>query len=278
MENMQQNIPNQVPDKKEEIKEIEEEIVPNATNIKTQETFTLPSMGLIYPNGNPKSITLRRMTVREDRLRMRNESESMIRKNILQACTLDQGVDIGQLALFDVNYLLFCLRRISLLNNMYKVKLICPHCESEFIDEIDLSKVKIKYASKDNLPNFNIELPISKARVTLKFPTLSSIILFADNISEYTKMNPNEDTGELFYAYGDIIYIAGLNGKTAIFEELEDFIDTLDIVDLKYLKAQVKKLDNVYGVDDDIICQCPNCKLDVHHGLPITSELFTPSL
>ena len=278
MENIQQNIPNQVPDKKEEIKEIEEEIVPNVTNIKSQETFTLPSMGLIYPSGNPKTITLRRMTVKEDRMRMRNDGESTVRRNILQACTLDQGVDIGQLALFDVNYLLFCLRRISLLNNNYKVKLICPNCESEFIDEVDLSKIKIRYASKDNLPNFNIELPISKAKVTLKFPTLSSIILFTSSMDEYSKMNPNEDVSELLYAYGDIIYIAAVNGKSAIFEELEDFMDTLDLVDMKFLKANIRKLDDVYGIDEDILCQCPNCKKDVHHGLPITSELFTPSL
>lgn len=278
MENIQQNIPNQVPDKKEEIKEIEEEIVPNVTNIKSQETFTLPSMGLIYPSGNPKTITLRRMTVKEDRMRMRNDGESTVRRNILQACTLDQGVDIGQLALFDVNYLLFCLRRISLLNNNYKVKLICPNCESEFIDEVDLSKIKIRYASKDNLPNFNIELPISKAKVTLKFPTLSSIILFTSSMDEYSKMNPNEDVSELLYAYGDIIYIAAVNGKSSIFEELEDFMDTLDLVDMKFLKANIRKLDDVYGIDEDILCQCPNCKKDVHHGLPITSELFTPSL
>ena len=278
MENIQQNIPNQVPNKREEIKEIEEEIVPNVTNIKSQETFTLPSMGLIYPSGNPKSITLRRMTVKEDRMRMRGGGESKIRRDILQACTLDQGVDIGQLALFDVNYLLFCLRRISLLNNIYKVKLICPYCESEFIDEVDLSKVKVKYASKENLPNFNIELPISKAKVTLKFPNLSSIVLFSSSMDEYSKMNPNEDVSELLYAYGDIIYISAINGKSAIFEELEDFIDTLDLIDLKTLKSSVKKLDDVYGLDEDIICQCPNCKRDIHHGLPITGELFTPSL
>lgn len=278
MENMQQNIPNQVPDKKEEIKEIEEEIVPNVTNIKTQETFTLPSMGLIYPSGNPKTITLRRMTVREDRIRMRNESESKIRKDILQACTLDQGIDIGQLALFDVNYLLFCLRRISLLNNAYKVKLVCPNCESEFIDEIDLSKLKIRYASKENLPNFNIELPISKAKVKLKFPTLNGMIMFGDSITEYSKMNPDIDMSELLYAYGDIIYISEINGKYVIFEEIEDFIDSIDLVDLKYLKSELKKLDNLYGFDDEILCKCPNCKKEITHGLPITNELFTPSL
>lgn len=278
MENMQQNVPNQVPDKKEEIKEIEEEIVPNVTNIKSQETFLLPSKGLFYTNPNMQSITLRRMTVKEDKLRMRNDAEDIIRKNLLQACTIGEGIDIGQLTIFDANYLLFCLRRISLLNNIYKVRLICPYCESEFIDEVDLSKVKIKYADKNNLPNLDVVLPISKLKIKLKYPSLNNTIMLRENISEYMKMNKDADLSELIYELGDIIYIDTVNSKNMISEELEDLIDNLDIIDLRVIKDSVRKMDGQYGIDDDILCQCPNCKKDVHHGLPITGELFSPSL
>lgn len=278
MENTQQNIPNQVPNKKEEIKEIEEEIVPNVTNIKTQETFVLPSKGLFYTDPNMGSITLRRMTVKEDRIRLRNEGEDKIRKSLLQACTVGENIDIGQLTLFDVNYLLFQLRRISLLNNIYKVRCICPYCESEFIDEIDLTKLKIKYADENNLPNFDIVLPISKLKIRLKYPSLNNTIIFRENLMEYLKMNPNEEVGEILYELGDIIYIDNVNGKSMLSEELEDLIDGLDLLDLRAIKNGIKKMDGQYGIDDDILCKCPNCKKDVHHGLPITSELFTPSL
>lgn len=265
-------------DKKKEIKEFEEEVVPNVTNIKSQETFLLPSKGLFYNNPNMKSITLRRMTVKEDKLRLRNEGEDKIRKNLLQACTIGEGIDIGQLTLFDVNYLLFCLRRISLLNNIYKVRCYCPHCEAEFIDEVDLSKLKIKYVEENNLPNFDITLPISKIKIKLKYPSLNNTIMLRENIVEYLKMNKDEEVGELLYELGDIIYIDKVNGGSMITEELEDFIDNLDIVDLRTIKDGVRKLDGQYGIDDDILCKCPNCKKDVHHGLPITGELFSPSL
>lgn len=265
-------------DKKEEIKEFEEEVVPNVSNIKTQETFLLPSKGLFYTNQNMKSITLRRMTIKEDKLRMRNEGEDKIRKNLLQACTIGEDIDIGQLTLFDVNYLLFCLRRISLLNNTYKVRCVCPYCGAEFIDEIDLSKLKIKYAEEGNLPNFDITLPVSKLKIRLKYPSLNNTIMLRENIAEYLKMNPNEDVGELLYELGDIVYIESVNGKNMITEELEDMLDNLDILDSREIKSGIRKLDGLYGIDDEIICQCPSCKKEVTHGLPITGELFTPTL
>lgn len=275
----QNQIPNNQPqNKKEEIKEFEEEVVPNVTNIKTQETFLLPSKGLFYNNPNMKSITLRRMTVKEDKLRLRNEREDVLRKKLLQACTVGEGIDIGQLTLFDVNYLLFCLRRISLLNNTYKVRCICPHCEAEFIDEVDLSKLKIKYAEQENLPNFDMVLPISKMKIRLKYPSLNSTISLRENITEYLKMNPEEDIGELLYEIGDLVYIDTVNGNRLLSEELEDLLGNLDVIDSRTIKDGIRKLDGLYGIDDSILCKCPNCKQDVEHGLPITGELFTPSL
>lgn len=273
----QNQVPNNQPNKKEEIKEFEEEVVPNATNIKAQETFTLPSKGLVYASGNPKTITLRRMTIREDKIRLKSEGESKIRRDILQACTLDKDVDIGQLTLFDSNYLLFCLRRISLLNNTYKVSLTCPYCDTEFVDEIDLSKLKIKYATPETMPNMDIVLPVSKAKIRLKFPTLTSTSLFYENLGEYMKSNSDEELSELLYTYADILYIEAINGNRVIFEELEDFINNLDILDIRFLKEEVRKLDGVFGIDEDILCKCPQCKRDIHHGLPITNELFSPT-
>lgn len=264
--------------KLDEIKEFEEEVVPNATNIKTQETFLLPSKGIFYSNPNMKSITLRRMTVKEDKIRMRNEADDKIRRDLLQACTVGEGIDIGQLTLFDASYLLFGLRRISLLNNMYKIKCTCPHCKAEFIDEVDLTKINVKYADENNLPNLNITLPLSNIKMTLKFPTLGSSIIFREKLVEYMNNNPSADLGEILYTIGDMLYIDKVNDSPILMEELEDLIDELDIVDIRALKKAVKGLDNVFGIDDEIKCLCPKCKKEVTHGLPITGELFNPSL
>lgn len=269
---------NQTQNKKEEIKELEEEIVPNVKNIKTQETFVLPSKGLLYSNPGMGSITLRRMTIKEDKIRLRNEGEDKIRRDLLQACVVGEGIDIGQLTLFDVNYLLFCLRRISLLNNTYKVRCVCPNCDSEFVDELDLTKLKIKYVDPNNLPNFDVTLPVSGLKIKLKYPSLNSVIIFRDKITEFLNVNTDTDISELLYVLGDMLYIDTVNGKPTVYEELEDIIENLDILDSREIKKAIKQLDNRYGIDDDILCKCPKCKNELHHGLPITSELFTPSL
>ena len=39
----------------------------------------------------------------------------------------------------------------------------------------------------------------------------------------------------------------------------------------------INNLEDLYGFDTDLKTQCPSCKGEVSHGLPITSELFSPS-
>ena len=100
-----------------------QEFVDSVQSIKSTETCTLPSKGLLYkPEENiPPAITIRRMTTKEDKMRMRNQSDNIIIRDILQSCILDQGVDAGKLKVADANYLLFKLRVISLLDDTYKI-------------------------------------------------------------------------------------------------------------------------------------------------------------
>ena len=270
---------NQTQNKKEEIKELEEEIVPNVKNIKLKKHlyYQVRDYYIVIPGMG--SITLKKkMTIKEDKIRLRNEGEDKIRRDLLRACVVGEGIDIGQLTLFDVNYLLFCLRRISLLNNTYKVRCVCPNCDSEFVDELDLTKLQIKYVDPNNLPNFDVTLPVSGLKIKLKYPSLNSVIIFRDKITEFLNVNTDTDISELLYVLGDMLYIDTVNGKPTVYEELEDIIENLDILDSREIKKAIKQLDNRYGIDDDILCKCPKCKNELHHGLPITSELFTPSL
>ena len=116
------------------------EILPDITKIKTSENYTLPSKGLVYKESEniPASITLRRMTTKEDKIRMRNETEDKIRRDILQACIMD-NMDAGKLKLADANFLLFKLRILSLLDDTYKVRCFCNNCTANFVHEIKLS-------------------------------------------------------------------------------------------------------------------------------------------
>ena len=260
--------------------EKEKAILPDVTNIKTQDTFTLPSKGLVYGKEEniPSAITLRRMTTKEDKMRMRNESQDKVRRDILQACTLDEGVDIGKLKLADANFLLFRLRALSLLDDIYKLQITCPTCGAQFIHEIELSKLDIDYMTKDKLKTLNVSLPIAQVNIELKIPSLNDVIKMSDKLNEYFDKFPDVDRTEAIYTTSAMLYIKSINKQTLMSEELEDWIDNLDIIDNRTLRKKLGELDNLFGIVTDLECQCPSCKSKVAHGLPITAELFNPSL
>ena len=256
-----------------------EEIFQDIKNIKSQETFTLPSKGLLYSKEDniPASITLRRMTTKEDKIRLRNQSELTIRRDILQACILNEGVDTGKLKTVDANFLLFKLRSLSLLTDMYKIHCRCPFCKAEFINELNLNEIPINYLDKKKLENFSVILPLSKIKVNLKLPSLNDTIQIAEDFTNYKKAFPDIDASDYLYSITNGLYIKDINGNRLLKEEIPNFIDNLDILDNRELLERITSLQNLYGFEDDIIAECPACHQEVHHGLPITSELFSPS-
>lgn len=98
-----------------------------------------------------------------------------------------------------------------------------------------------------------------------------------DKIRDYLDRFPNADRGELLYTLSSMLYIDKVDGQTMMSEVLEDYINNMDIIDARAVKDIINNLDGLYGFDENIQCECPNCKQEVTHGLPITSELFNPS-
>lgn len=257
----------------------EKAILPDITNIKTQDTFTLPSKGLVYDKTDKigSSLTLRRMTTKEDKMRMRNESEDKIRRDILQACVLED-IDVGKLKLPDANFLLFKLRALSLLDNIYKLQLMCPSCNTEFIHEINLDELEINYMTKDKLKDLEIILPLSQVKIGLQLPSLDNVIKMSDKLKDYFNKFPNADRTEAIYTTSAMLYVKDVNGQSMMAEELEDWLDNMDIIDNKAFRKKLTQVDDLFGINTDMKCQCPNCQFTVSHGLPITAELFNPSL
>ena len=76
--------------------------------------------------------------------------------------------------------------------------------------------------------------------------------------------------------YADL-YLDKVNGNKLMHEEIENYLDNMDILDSRALREAISSLDDEFGFEDTLLAKCPNCENDVEHGLPITSELFTPS-
>ena len=258
--------------------EEKESVLPDIKNIKAQENYTLPSKGLVYSpmDGIPASITLRRMTTKEDKIRLRNESEEQIRCELLQACIVED-VDASKLKLMDANYLLFKLRSLSLLDDTYKIPCRCSNCGAEFIHQINLLDVPVKYLNDETLGKLDITLPISQVQIKLKYPSLKDIMTMSTKIREYTNNFPNANVSDYIYSLSFAIYIESVNGHNLLTEELEEYIDNMDIIDSRLLKDTINEIDSTFGFETQLLTKCPQCDSEVKHGLPITSELFTPS-
>ena len=254
------------------------EILPDVKNIKSRETYTLPSKGLVCSEADniPASLTLRRMTTKEEKIRIRNEGEDRIRRDLLQACILEP-INADNLKIEDANYLLFQLRIISLIDDTYKIVCRCPSCKTEFVHKINLSEVPITFLNADSLSLFDATLPICGAQIKYKLPSIGDIIHMGDTIKEYISNFPNIDRNELLYTLSSILYIDTINGHTLLQEELEQYLDNLDILDTRKMKETIHKLDGLYGYQTELKTKCPNCGMEISHGLPITSELFNPS-
>ncbi len=259
---------------------MEKDIMPEITNIKQQDTFTLPSRGLLYKpeDGIPEAITLRRMTTAEEKLRYRSDDNTQVTKDLLNACIVSQvPVDCGKLKLSDANFLLFKLRVLSLLTDKYKVTVTCPHCGAQFIHEIHLSDVPVDYLTDDIKDKLKVTLPISKQTIDLDVPNLNKLIKLGETLEEFFDRFPNVNRQEKLLTETNLIYIDKVNGKTLLAEEKEDYINSMDIVDFKTLRKAINKLSADYGLSQDLKTLCPKCKSEVTHGLPITYELFNPS-
>lgn len=256
----------------------EKEILPDVKNIKQQETYTLPSKGLIYTKEDniPSAITLRRMTTREDKLRLRNEGEDVIRKELLQACIVND-IDAGKLKIMDANFLLFRLRSLSLLDDIYKVHCRCPKCSTEFVHEVNLLEVPVQYLTEDKLTNMSVKLPVCQAEIKLKYPSMNDIVKMGNGLRHLRDNASDPDIGAYLYTIGTSIYIESVNGNYLMEEEIEQYLDDLDILDSRALRDDINNLDAEFGFDENLKTKCPSCGNVITHGLPITSELLTPS-
>lgn len=142
------------------------------------EIISLPSKGLVYPEGSPLAkgeLTVKLMTAREEDILT---SAALIRKGIqldklLESIVVEPGVNINDLVIGDKNAILVT-SRILAFGPEYAAKITDPFDREEVDITIDLSNIKIKEVdeSKLNRDNeYDFFLPISKTNIKFKLIT-----------------------------------------------------------------------------------------------------------
>lgn len=145
------------------------------------ERLELPSNGVGH---GIKSLMVRPMTMKEERiltnktLAKSGEAHREIFKSCVGAALGPDGneveFDLDSLYLEDEFALLLFLRAISY-GMDYDTEIVCDECKKKYDITLNLeTDLPVKYAPEGLSPTVTVDLPISKHKVTLKYPTIEA--------------------------------------------------------------------------------------------------------
>lgn len=225
-----------------------------------KETYTLPSMGKLYGVEFDPKVTLRSMTTEEEMKRLSpSDSDYRILCEIIDDC-IEEKLPISSydMVLGDFEFLLHKLVTVTY-GSEYRMQAICPNCQSRVLTKVNLDNIEVHRFDADEIDKARaIELPVSKAKVTLAFQTPRSL----DGIKEKTKdkRNRTKDQHTSFdFMYRTMSYISSINGKEASDETLEAILRKMSLKDIYFILDKGAELGRKVGLDNEVIAKCESC-------------------
>lgn len=244
-----------------------------SNRISIQESFPLPGYTL-YGDKMPKEITLRAMTTVEEKLRLAGTGYDVI-PQLIQACCLDEDVDMYELKLFDIQYLMYKLRIVTY-GSDYHVKMICPTCGKEMDIHVDLDKLEIKQLPDDFVEPFEIgPLPVSGDVLTCKIPTIKEYLDIMKEGKRILSKNPNY-VGDPTFILNYQSEIVEINGERKEPYKIRQYVEQMHAKDLRYFDSKYEPMQSLYGLDTVVFETCPHCNNEVVFDLPVNEEFFRP--
>lgn len=248
------------------------------TNNVIQETFTLPSLGKCYHVEFNPDITLRSMTTNEEMLRL-SPSDRQYKPlcDVIDACIIEKlPISSYDMILADYQFLIHKLRTVTY-GNEYKSNSICPYCGNINEDVINLDEMLvIRWDDNVMLPLLEVELPVTKHTVRLRFQTprmLDDIALELKSINSKTKQKSKIDNTLLLSLRR---LIKDVDGEEINAIQLEKFLKDLPMRDTNKIIKRAEKLVERVGIDTQLYPVCKSCGLTYTSSFRTTSEFFGP--
>jgi len=193
------------------------------------EEVTLPSKGILYPDGSPLksgTITMKYMTAKEEDI-LTNQNyikNGTVIDKLLQALVLSE-VKVEDLLIGDKNAILVAARILGY-GQDYEFKYPNPDTGEEELVSVDLTEAEDKWVDEsllvDGSNQFEYELPHSKTLITFKLLTTADDKKIEQELKGLKKINKNaspELTTRLKHM------ITSVNGDSDI-RSIRKFIDT----------------------------------------------------
>lgn len=245
--------------------------------VSIQETFKLPSNGMLYSPRVDPEITLRSMTTLEEKKRLGNTTNQFkLLATIIDDCIVNKqkGFTSYDLTAGDFQYLLFKLRTVTY-GNMYKMTLRCPICGSRFEHVHDLDALEELKYEEEMEASLTITLPRSKDIIKLNLITPRMSDNIENRAKEILSKNPNFE-GDATYILTLMALINSVNGEILPESKKQKYVEDMLMADANFLRQSADKVR--VGVDTHCTATCPHCKKPFPFLLPFTQEFLGPAI
>ncbi len=239
------------------------------------DTIELPSKGTFYAN-KQSHIKIKHLTAEDENILT---SADLIRSGkvldvLLDNAIVDSSLNSDDMLTGDRNAVLLYLRKEGY-GDLYPVKMTCPHCGEEFLDEVLISSLQYKVVDKepDSDGLFTINLP--KTRWQIRFRLLNgkdeNYLVKAGEQKKKTKKNVgySQNLTERF-----IRMIMSINGKTDKLQ-IKKAVENMPIGDSLFLREYMRTVEP--GIDMEKEFTCSKCGENFEDTVPITAKLFWPN-
>jgi hypothetical protein len=251
----------------------------NKFNFNVEELVPLPSGGRLYANVTEDPdilggfIKLRAMTIKEEEILSTNRflKTGSTTRMIMERCIVSD-IDAKDLLLFDANFLLFYLRKLSY-GDEYKFKLNCQSstCGKEFDHKIKISELTFEELPEDVVEPIQVTLPRSKFTVVSILPRLLHSEELYKQRSNKKKSTEDEDSNTTDNLLVTTLGIYDDNGEMIDKRDWREFYESLPAIDRAELSVKTKfnsGLDELHGVT------CPFCESKFEGSVPVGLEFF----
>ena len=242
---------------------------------KNYETMVhLPSNGKVYGEGGPEDVTIRAITTREEKFLLGSTNNDSV-DDIIEACIVKpRGLKMDNLILADTNFLLFKLRILTY-GPKYSVTTICPSCNSQNNNTVNLNDFLVYELDDDFQEPFDIELPMSGDTLTVRLLRKADYDIIDARAKKLAKKSRDATQAEIAYNMRLARFITKINDKEVSWEEAQQYTIDMHGRDTAWVWHKMNDLDIGYDTNIDVICD--NCGYEYDSALPLSMDFFRPT-
>ena len=252
-------------------------------------TVMLPSKGKLNDfDGNVQFCEMG-LDVEKEMLTNRTPTEKII--NVVQSCVENpSNLQVGDLPLVDVMFLLFHMRAISL-DKDYPIPVQCNFCDFSFRHTVTIpDDFEVVYAPDDLEEPAELELPSSGTKLSVKFLRGSDQLEIERKARTLLQgkakgfrpghfpQNQDVSLRNLIHILRISRQIVAINGENATDAQAQAFIENKQRMTMRDSNVLKDYFENEsFGMDTDVEVQCPSCGMDDFYTVPIRPEFFRPN-